>query len=70
MISYSTINSGSGPDVDTVVEATKLVREKRPDLAVDGPLQYDAVPWWKAWPSPKPGAALWPAKPPCSSSPT
>lgn len=43
MISYSTINSGSGPDVDTVIEATKLVREKRPDLAVDGPLQYDAA---------------------------
>lgn len=43
MISYSTINSGSGPDVDTVVEATQLVREKRPDLAIDGPLQYDAA---------------------------
>ncbi len=43
MISYSTINSGSGPDVDTVIEATKLVKEKRPDLAVDGPLQYDAA---------------------------
>lgn len=43
MISYSTINSGSGPDVDTVVAATQLVREKRPDLAVDGPLQYDAA---------------------------
>ena len=43
MISYSTINSGSGPDVDAVIEATRLVREKRPDLAVDGPLQYDAA---------------------------
>lgn len=43
MISYSTINSGSGPDVDTVIEATKIVKEKRPDLAVDGPLQYDAA---------------------------
>lgn len=43
MISYSTINSGSGPDVDTVIEATQLVKEKRPDLAVDGPLQYDAA---------------------------
>ena len=43
MISYSTVNSGSGPDVDAVIEATKLVREKRPDLAVDGPLQYDAA---------------------------
>lgn len=43
MISYSTINSGSGPDVDAVVEATKLAKEKRPDLAIDGPLQYDAA---------------------------
>ncbi len=43
MISYSTIDSGAGPDVDLVVEATKLVREKAPELAVDGPLQYDAA---------------------------
>lgn len=43
MISYSTINSGSGPDVDTVIEAVKLIREQRPQLAVDGPLQYDAA---------------------------
>lgn len=43
MISYSTIDSGSGPDVDLVIEATKIVREKRPDLAIDGPLQYDAA---------------------------
>ncbi len=43
MISYSTMDSGSGPDVDTVAEATRLVKEKRPDLAVDGPLQYDAA---------------------------
>ncbi|MBE2403679.1 phosphate acetyltransferase, partial [Klebsiella pneumoniae] len=43
LISYSTVNSGSGPDVDTVIEATKLAREKRPDLAIDGPLQYDAA---------------------------
>ncbi|WP_027008791.1 phosphate acetyltransferase [Conchiformibius kuhniae] len=43
MISYSTGDSGSGPDVDTVIEATRIVREQRPDLAVDGPLQYDAA---------------------------
>ena len=43
MISYSTIDSGSGPDVDLVIEATKLVKEKAPALAVDGPLQYDAA---------------------------
>lgn len=42
MLSYSTINSGKGPDVDTVVEAVKIVKEKRPDINVDGPLQYDA----------------------------
>ncbi|RRD91531.1 phosphate acetyltransferase [Conchiformibius steedae] len=43
MISYSTGTSGAGADVDAVAEATKLVKEKRPDLAVDGPLQYDAA---------------------------
>ncbi|ULJ63343.1 phosphate acetyltransferase [Wielerella bovis] len=42
MISYSTMDSGTGPDVDLVRTATNLVREKRPDLAIDGPLQYDA----------------------------
>lgn len=43
MISYSTGTSGAGPDVDAVVEATKIVRERAPDLAVDGPLQFDAA---------------------------
>lgn len=43
MISYSTIDSASGPDVDLVREATRLVKEKAPQLAVDGPLQYDAA---------------------------
>lgn len=43
MISYSTLGSGSGADVDKVVEATRLVKEMRPDLLVDGPLQYDAA---------------------------
>jgi len=43
MISYSTGESGSGADVDKVREATKLAQEKRPDLAIDGPLQYDAA---------------------------
>ncbi len=43
MLSYSTGSSGSGPDVDATVEATRLVREKAPDLLVDGPLQYDAA---------------------------
>jgi phosphate acetyltransferase len=43
MISYSTGTSGTGVDVDKVREATALVRERRPDLAVDGPIQYDAA---------------------------
>ncbi len=43
MISYSTGNSGSGSDVDKVREATRLAQEKRPDLFIDGPLQYDAA---------------------------
>ncbi|MBZ8141621.1 phosphate acetyltransferase [Rubrivivax gelatinosus] len=43
MISYSTGASGTGVDVDKVREATRLVRERRPELAVDGPIQYDAA---------------------------
>ncbi len=43
MISYSTGQSGTGLDVDKVREATKLAKEKRPDLIIDGPLQYDAA---------------------------
>ena len=43
MLSYSTGDSGSGADVDKVREATALVRERRPDLVVDGPMQYDAA---------------------------
>jgi phosphate acetyltransferase len=43
MISFSTGTSGTGTDVDKVTEATRIVREREPDLAVDGPLQYDAA---------------------------
>jgi phosphate acetyltransferase len=43
MLSYSTGESGSGADVDKVREATALLREKRPDLLVEGPIQYDAA---------------------------
>lgn len=43
MISYSTGTSGSGADVEKVKEATRLAKEKRPDLLIDGPLQYDAA---------------------------
>ena len=43
MLSYSTGTSGAGADVERVRAATELVRERRPDLLVDGPLQYDAA---------------------------
>ena len=43
MLSYSTGSSGSGEDVEKVKEATKLAKAMRPDLALDGPLQYDAA---------------------------
>ena len=43
MLSYSTGTSGKGADVDVVVEATKIAQEMAPDLALEGPLQYDAA---------------------------
>jgi phosphate acetyltransferase len=43
MISYSTGESGSGADVDKVRIATQLAKSRRPDLLIDGPLQYDAA---------------------------
>ncbi|GHJ24632.1 MULTISPECIES: phosphate acetyltransferase [Streptomyces] len=43
MLSYSTGTSGSGADVDKVRRATELVRERRPDLLAEGPIQYDAA---------------------------
>jgi len=43
MLSYSTGTSGKGSDVEKVHEATRLAQEKRPDLMIDGPLQYDAA---------------------------
>ncbi|MDS4041549.1 MAG: phosphate acetyltransferase [Candidatus Competibacter sp.] len=43
MLSYSTGTSGSGSDVEKVKEATRIARERRPDLLIDGPLQYDAA---------------------------
>jgi len=43
MISYSTGSSGHGADVEKVTQATALAKAKRPDLIIDGPLQYDAA---------------------------
>jgi phosphate acetyltransferase len=43
MLSYSTGTSGSGADVDKVREATELVRLRRGDLKIEGPIQYDAA---------------------------
>jgi phosphate acetyltransferase len=43
MLSYSTGASGTGADVDKVRTATELVRARRPDLLVEGPIQYDAA---------------------------
>ncbi|HEY1028597.1 MAG TPA: phosphate acetyltransferase [Pseudomonas sp.] len=43
MLSYSTGDSGSGEEVEKVRSATRLARERRPDLLLDGPLQYDAA---------------------------
>ncbi len=43
MLSYSTGDSGAGADVEKVRTATALVRARRPDLLVEGPIQYDAA---------------------------
>ncbi|QQS54729.1 MAG: phosphate acetyltransferase [Candidatus Competibacteraceae bacterium] len=43
MLSYSTGTSGTGSNVEKVKEATRIARERRPDLLIDGPLQYDAA---------------------------
>ncbi len=43
MLSYSTGTSGSGADVDKVRAATEIVRERAPELKVEGPIQFDAA---------------------------
>jgi phosphate acetyltransferase len=43
MLSYSTGSSGTGEDVEKVKEATRIAKALRPDLALEGPLQYDAA---------------------------
>ena len=43
MLSYSSGSSGKGDEVDKVRAATEIVRKKRPDLKIEGPIQYDAA---------------------------
>ena len=43
MLSYSSGSSGKGDEVDKVRTATEIVRHKRPDLKIEGPIQYDAA---------------------------
>lgn len=43
MLSYSTGSSGGGQDVEKVLRATQLAKGRRPELIIDGPLQYDAA---------------------------
>ncbi len=43
MLSYSSGTSGKGADVDRVRQATEIVKKKRPDLKIEGPIQYDAA---------------------------
>jgi phosphate acetyltransferase len=57
MLSYSTGVSGTGESVDKVAEATQMVKERDPDFAIDGPLQYDAAI------DPEVGKLKWPDSP-------
>lgn len=43
MLSYSTGSSGKGADVDKVITATRIAKERAPELLLEGPLQYDAA---------------------------
>ncbi len=43
ILSYSTGQSGKGKDVDKVREATEIAHEKRPNIPIEGPIQYDAA---------------------------
>ena len=58
MISYSTGESGSGSGVDKVREATRLAHQQRPELLVDGPLQYDAAAIAEVAASKAPGSTV------------
>jgi phosphate acetyltransferase len=43
MLSYSTGESGKGADVEKVREAVRIAHARRPDLKLEGPIQYDAA---------------------------
>jgi phosphate acetyltransferase len=43
MLSYSTGSSGAGAEVEKVRAATEIARSRSPDLAIEGPIQYDAA---------------------------
>lgn len=43
LLSYSTGDSGFGPDIDLVKAALEIAKQKRPDLLIEGPIQYDAA---------------------------
>jgi phosphate acetyltransferase len=43
MLSYSTGSSGKGADVEKVRKATEIAKDRRPDLKIEGPIQYDAA---------------------------
>jgi phosphate acetyltransferase len=58
MISYSTGASGAGEDVERVRQAKDLASGKRPDLVIDGPLQYDAASVMEVGKSKAPGSAV------------
>ncbi len=58
MLSYSTGSSGSGADVEKVREATAIARARRPDLLIEGPIQYDAAVDASVAKSKLPGSAV------------
>ncbi len=58
MLSYSTYGSAKNPLVDKVVEATRLAKEKRPDLNIDGEMQLDAAICQSVGKSKAPGSAV------------
>ncbi len=43
LLSYSTGSSGAGADVEKVIQATKIAKERAPELLIEGPIQYDAA---------------------------